>query len=350
MADIKQGSSLQPVGQNQPPAPLPFSPVSGSADSSDAVFGDTASGTGVRGLAGTGTGVSGESNFGGIGVLGYSQRGPALVAQSDATGVGLLALGNYHSGPSDAGIGSPLSFDGGTLAASVLDLIKANPGFAAVLSGKVTVTDLLQAASVAVRGALTAASATVTGTLIANTATVSGTLAAAAISGDIIANSATLTGALTATAAVLSGPVTATDVVLSGADCAEDFDIEDDRLQPGAVAVFTDTGGLACATAPYDRRAAGVISGAGPYRPGVLLDRRADRSGRAPLALVGKVYCNVDAGFGPVAVGDLLTTSPNPGHAMRAADQGRSFGAVIGKALAAQAHGVGQIPILVIRQ
>jgi hypothetical protein len=69
---------------------------------------------------------------------------------------------------------------------------------------------------------------------------------------------------------------------------------------------------------------------------------------RAPVALVGKVFCKVDADFAPIAVGDLLTTSPTAGCAMRATD--RAFGAVIGKALASHADGLGLIPILVTLQ
>ena len=41
----------------------------------------------------------------------------------------------------------------------------------------------------------------------------------------------------------------------------------------------------------------------------------------------------MDAGYAPVGVGDLLTTSPTAGHAMRAEDPVRAFGATIGKAL-----------------
>lgn len=48
---------------------------------------------------------------------------------------------------------------------------------------------------------------------------------------------------------------------------------------------------------------------------------------------MGKVYCKVDAGYAPVAAGDLLTSSPTPGHAMKAANPARAFGSVIGKAL-----------------
>ncbi|MBI4265395.1 MAG: hypothetical protein HY657_13560 [Acidobacteria bacterium] len=109
-------------------------------------------------------------------------------------------------------------------------------------------------------------------------------------------------------------------------------------------------------TSAYDRRVAGVVSGAGAYRPGILLDRRERESGRLPVALVGKVYCRVEADFGAVAVGDLLTTSSTPGHAMKATDPARTpgavlgTGAVLGKALRAVPEGRQLIPILVSLQ
>ena len=96
----------------------------------------------------------------------------------------------------------------------------------------------------------------------------------------------------------------------------------------------------------YDRRVAGVVSGAGSYRPGLILDRRTDAT-RQPLALTGKVWCRIDADWGRVELGDLLTTSPTPGHAMRANDPARAFGAVIGKALRPLTTGRGLIPILI---
>ena len=49
-------------------------------------------------------------------------------------------------------------------------------------------------------------------------------------------------------------------------------------------------------------------------------------------------------------IGDLLTTSDTPGHAMRVGDPSRAFGAVIGKALAPLAAGRGMVPILVALQ
>jgi hypothetical protein len=100
---------------------------------------------------------------------------------------------------------------------------------------------------------------------------------------------------------------------------------------------------------PYDRRVAGIMSGAGTYRPGLVLDRQ-DGPSRRPLALTGKVWCRVDADSGSIEVGDLLTTSATPGHAMRAADPSRAFGAVVGKALANLVSGRGLIPVLVSLQ
>jgi len=71
----------------------------------------------------------------------------------------------------------------------------------------------------------------------------------------------------------------------------------------------------------------------GDCKPGGILGRRDSLQGRMPLALVGKVYRKADAQYGPIEVGDLLTTSTTPGHGMRAADPVKAFGAVIGKAL-----------------
>jgi hypothetical protein len=58
----------------------------------------------------------------------------------------------------------------------------------------------------------------------------------------------------------------------------------------------------------------------------------------------------VDAGASPVEVGDLLTTSETPGHAMKAGDPEKAFGSVIGKALRPLAGGRGLIPVLIALQ
>ncbi len=141
------------------------------------------------------------------------------------------------------------------------------------------------------------------------------------------------------------------DVILNGADCAEEFDIaEAVDIEPGTVMVLDQDGALHQSQQPYDKRVAGVISGAGDYRPGVILDRQQTRDNRLPVALVGKVYCKVDAQYAPIEVGDLLTTSSTPGHAMKAGDPFKAFGSVIGKALRSLEAGQGMIPILIALQ
>lgn len=141
------------------------------------------------------------------------------------------------------------------------------------------------------------------------------------------------------------------DVILPNADCAEEFDIViGDGVEPGTVVVLDEEGRLRVSVAPYDTRVAGVISGAGQFKPGIVLDKQAGVSDRLPVALLGKVFCKVIAGDIPIRVGDLLTTSSIPGHAMRATDSARAFGSVIGKALRSHSTGAGLIPILVALQ
>jgi hypothetical protein len=101
---------------------------------------------------------------------------------------------------------------------------------------------------------------------------------------------------------------------------------------------------------PYDTRVVGVVSGAGRFRPAITLNRMPESASSAPVALIGKVCCNVDASYAPIHVGDLLTSSATPGFAMKAVDKDAAFGAVIGKALESLAHGRSQIIILVCLQ
>lgn len=150
----------------------------------------------------------------------------------------------------------------------------------------------------------------------------------------------------------VNGNIVATgDIRLANADCAEDFDIhETGQIEPGTVMVLGEEGKLEQSQKPYDKRVVGVISGAGDYKPGIVLDRQLSEGNRQPIALLGKVFCQVDAGYGAIEIGDLLTTSPTPGHAMKATDPAKAFGAVIGKALRPLAEGYSLIPILIALQ
>jgi hypothetical protein len=136
------------------------------------------------------------------------------------------------------------------------------------------------------------------------------------------------------------------DILLQGADCAEQFDVAE--IPPaGAVMVAHEDGTLHLCRRDYDPRVVGVVSGAGMFVPGIVLDKRDSDSPRATIGLVGKVYCMVDSRENRVMVGDLLTTSGTPGHARVASDHERSRGTIIGKALASISGCTGMIPMLI---
>jgi hypothetical protein len=124
--------------------------------------------------------------------------------------------------------------------------------------------------------------------------------------------------------------------------------------------VLNEEGMLQPSCNGYDKRVAGIISGAVDYKPGITLgktqeriqkgDESDNRKMRATIALIGIVYCKADATVQPIEIGDLLTTSSTPGHAMKARDPSKSFGAVIGKARKALRQGKGLVPVLVALQ
>ena len=141
------------------------------------------------------------------------------------------------------------------------------------------------------------------------------------------------------------------DIILKNADCAEDFEIEDAAgLEPGTVLVIGEGSRLRMSQREYDKRVAGVISGAGNLKPGIILGRSQRSGTRLPVALMGRVFCKADDSNGSIEVGDLLTTSGVPGYAMKASDPMRAFGAVLGKALEPLTKGTDLIPVLVALQ
>lgn len=149
----------------------------------------------------------------------------------------------------------------------------------------------------------------------------------------------------------LSGDVRFTNNV---ADCAEEFDLGDvcGENGPGTVMIIGAGGKLHPSTSKYDTTVAGVVSGAGGLRPGVILgqDTDAPAGSRCHLAVLGRVFVKADAAFGSIKVGDLLTTSSVEGHAMRVSDPARSSGAVLGKSLGTLSEGRGMVEILICLQ
>ena len=74
----------------------------------------------------------------------------------------------------------------------------------------------------------------------------------------------------------VQGDIIATgDIVLQNADCAEEFAIIDcEGIEPGTVMVLGEEGSLRQSTEAYDKKVAGVISGAGDLKPGLILDKQ----------------------------------------------------------------------------
>ncbi len=139
--------------------------------------------------------------------------------------------------------------------------------------------------------------------------------------------------------------------MIGGNDVAENFLVLNPNLvSPGCVMTFNVDGSIQACTKSYDKKVAGVISGAGDYKPGLILGKEETESNQMPIALMGKAFCWADANFGAIEVGDMLTTSSTKGHAMKAIDSFNAFGAVIGKALSPLKDGQGLIPILIALQ
>jgi hypothetical protein len=253
----------------------------------DGVFGlNCAGGNGVHGQSATGVGVRGDSDSF-LGVFGRSAKGDGIQGRSAAPDhAGVSAVNEGR------GFGLWATSEGG--------------GEAGHFEGGVNINGSLK------------------------------------VSGDT-----TLTGNLSAPNSTL----TCFDVSISGGDCAEEFNVTNsEAVEPGTVLSLDADGVLCTSRRAYDKKVAGVVSGGGEYKPGIVLDKQQSSSKRAPVALVGKVCCKVDASYSPIEVGDLLTTSSTPGYAMKAEDSVRAFGAVIGKTLRPLTNGRGVIPILVALQ
>ena len=136
-----------------------------------------------------------------------------------------------------------------------------------------------------------------------------------------------------------------------GLDYAEGFDVSgESEISSGTVLVIDadNAGELTVSNAPYDRKVAGIVAGANGLGSAVRLG-----AGQYDfdVALAGRVYCNVDASYGAIQPGDLLTTSSTPGYAMKVTDREKAQGAILGKAMQPLKLGEqGQILVLVTLQ
>lgn len=143
--------------------------------------------------------------------------------------------------------------------------------------------------------------------------------------------------------------------ITGGSDLSEQFDITTPELeiQTGMVVCIDpkNPGQLVLSTRAHDRTVAGIISGAGGVKPGMLMGQKGTAAdGKHPVALTGRVYCWVDAAHGAIEPGDLLTTSETPGHAMKVTHPAQAQGAILGKAMTGLSEGKGLVLVLVSLQ
>ncbi|MBI3193954.1 MAG: hypothetical protein HYZ34_05710, partial [Ignavibacteriae bacterium] len=138
--------------------------------------------------------------------------------------------------------------------------------------------------------------------------------------------------------------------ITGGSDLAEPFEtISNEIIEAGTLMVIDaeHPGMLKISDEAYDKKVAGIVSGAGGVNPGLLLHQDGVMSGNTPIAIAGRVYCKVDASYGSIEPGDLLTTSTTPGYAMKADSQEKSHGTIIGKAMSVLKDGRGLVLVLV---
>ena len=142
--------------------------------------------------------------------------------------------------------------------------------------------------------------------------------------------------------------------IMGGADIAEPFDVvNENNLKPGMVMSIDpeNPGKLKLADKAYDKCVAGIISGAGEIKPGMIMGQTESIAyGEYPVALTGRVYCYAETSNGNIKPGDLITSSGIPGYAMKAMDNRKAQGAIIGKAMTSLEEEKGLVLVLVTLQ
>jgi hypothetical protein len=103
-------------------------------------------------------------------------------------------------------------------------------------------------------------------------------------------------------------------------------------VEAADVLVAESSGLLMRGTTAADRSVVGIAAGE-------------PATGQVSIVVLGFAACRVDASYGAIRAGDLLTTSPTPGRAMRADEA--IPGTILGKALEPLPSGVGTIRVLV---
>lgn len=141
-------------------------------------------------------------------------------------------------------------------------------------------------------------------------------------------------------------------IAITGADVAEKFPTSEPEgaAEPGTVMEIDpeNAGKLRVSRGAYNRRVAGVVSGAGDIPVGAILGNLPGHENAPAIALSGRVWVKCDASKYAIEPGDLLTTAETAGHAMKVNDNAAATGATIGKAMSSLKQGeTGLVLVLV---
>jgi len=314
--------------------------VWGKSVTSKGVFGESTSLEGVQGVSSSGSGVAGVSTSG-IGVLGVSTSAAGVFGQSAApnlltspgvfgraTGVGGTAV--YALSEGSGGIG-----------------LYGESATGRGVWGKSTNSRGVYGESVNNVG-VWGFSSNSTGVIGASTNGygVDGSSASATGFGGHFSN----TGGGKALRVDGTGSIGILEIT-AGLDLAEHFEIAEGG-KPGLVVAIDpkNPGQFSIARGAYNRRVAGIISGANNLAAGMILAGVKQSEKSMPIALSGRVWVYCDATRHAIRPGDLLTTSNIAGHAMRVISYARAQGAVIGKAMTELKSGRGLVLVLVSLQ
>jgi hypothetical protein len=299
-----------------------------------ALYAEGLSGRGVWGKSAFSRGVYGES-ISNAGVWGFSDDGAGVVAES-TTGFGIQAT-----------TGSPTSFAGQFTNTGGGHGIYSETTTGRALWGKSASSRAVFGESVSNVG-VWGVSGSSTGVIGVSTSGygVDGSSASPNGFGGHFSN----TGGGKALRVDGTGSVGVLEIT-NGSDLAERFEVADET-KPGMVVVIDPASArkLSISHRPYDRRVAGIISGANNLSAGMLLPDLTDSTNAQPIALSGRVWVYCDATKNPITPGDLLTTASIPGHAMKVINRHRAQGAIIGKAMTELKSGTGLVLVLVSLQ
>lgn len=140
--------------------------------------------------------------------------------------------------------------------------------------------------------------------------------------------------------------------ITGGSDLAEKFEFSEE-VKPGMVVAIDakNAGKLQLARGAYNRRVAGIISGANNLSAGMTLPDVKIGANGMPVALSGRVWVYADANKHAIVPGDMLTTAGTmAGYAKKATSHKRAQGAIIGKAMTELKSGSGLVLVLVTLQ